>query len=138
MESPLLNITGVGPVTARQLTEAGFATVASVADADTEALASIRGIGPVSAELMKAAARQLPTPEEPDAVGAGTGASDRELRAKELRKRAKKLLKQAGQQAKKAKSATSKKKRKRLTDKAAKLEKAAGKARRKAKKLLAG
>ena len=135
----LFDITGVGPVTARLLTEAGLATVASVADADTEVLASIRGIGPAGAESMKAEAARLVAPAETGpAADPGTGASNREQRAKKLRKHAKKLRKQAGQQARKAKSTTSKKKRKRLANKAAKLEKAAAKARREAKKLLAG
>ena len=135
----LLDITGVGPVTARLLAEAGMATVTSVADADASALASIRGIGPVSAESMKAEAIRLVGMTEPGPAGdLGTPTSDRERRGKDLRKRAKKLHKQAKQKTKKAKSAKSKKKRKRIAGKAAKLERAARKARRKSKKLLAG
>jgi Holliday junction resolvasome RuvABC DNA-binding subunit len=135
----LLDITGVGPVTAGLLTDAGFTTVASVAGADTEALAGIRGIGPVGAESMKAeASRLVAAAETGPTADPGTGASNREQQAKKLRKHAKKLRKRAGQQARKAKSTTSKKKRKHLANKAAKLEKAAAKARREAKKLLAG
>jgi predicted flap endonuclease-1-like 5' DNA nuclease len=135
----LLDITGVGPVTARLLTEAGMATVTSVADADASTLASIRGIGPVSAESMKAEAVRLVGMAEPGPAGdPGTPPSDRERRGKDLRKRATKLHKQAKQQTKRSKSAQSKKKRKRLADEAARLEKAARKALRRAKKLLAG
>ena len=135
----LLDITGVGSVKARLLTEAGLATVTSVADADASTLGSIRGIGPVSAESLKADALRLVGMTEPGPAGhLGTPTSDRERRGKDLRKRAKKLHKQAKQQTKKAKSAKSKKKRKRMASEAAKLEKAARKARRKSKKLLAG
>ena len=133
----LVDITGVGPVKARLLTEAGLATVTSVADADASTLASIRGIGPVNSESIKADAARLVGMTEPGPAGdVGTPTSDRERRGNDLRKRAKKLHKQAKQQTRKAKSAQSKKKRKRLADEAAKLEKAAKKARRKAKKLL--
>jgi NAD-dependent DNA ligase len=126
----LLDITGVGPATARLLTEAGFATVGSVAVADPEELAAIRGIGPVSAESIKTGAQRLAATGEPE--------PDQSRRAEKLRKRAKKLQKQARQLTKRAKKVTSKKKRKRLAGEAARLEKAARKARRKAKKLLAG
>jgi hypothetical protein len=135
----LLDIAGVGPITARLLTEAGMATVTSVAEADVFTLVSIRGIGPVGAESMKAHAVRLVGMTEPGSVGdPDTPPSDRERRGKDLRKRAKKLHKQAKQQTKRSKSAQSKKKRKRLADEAARLEKAAKKARRRAKKLLAG
>jgi len=135
----LLDITGVGPVTARLLTEAGMATVTSVAGADVSTLLSIQGIGPVGAESMKAEAVRLVGMTEPEPVGdCGTPPSDRERRGKDLRKRAKKLHKQAKQQTKKAKLARSKKKRKRLANEAARLEKAARKGRRRSKKLLAG
>lgn len=141
----LLDITGVGPVTARLLNEAGMPTVKSVADVDTSTLASVRGIGPVKAESMKAEAAQLVGMTEPErAEDLDTPTSKRDRPGKDRRKRAKKLHKQAKQQTKKAKqqtkkakSAKSKKKRKRLTNAAAKLEKAAKKSRRKAKKLLA-
>ncbi len=141
----LLDINGVGPATAELLTEAGLATVTSVADADAETLANIRGIGQVSAASIKAdAARLLGTDvSEPAEDGSGaaedvsTPESKRERRVKDLRKRAKKLQKQAKSQAAKAKAASSKKKRKRLKNKAAQLDAAAKKARRKAKKLLA-
>ncbi len=134
----LLDITGVGPVKARLLNDAGMATVASVADADASTLANIRGIGPVSAETIKADAVRLAgmTVAKP-AVSLGTLTSDRRQRGNDLQMRAKKLRKQAKQKTKKAKSAQSKKKRKRLAQKAAKLEKAAKKARRSAKELLA-
>ena len=138
MENPLLDITGVGPATARLLTEAGISSVASVANADPATLAAIRGIGPISAESIKTEALRLFATSEPGPADVVAGPSLREQQAKELRKRAKKLRKQAGRQTKKAKKATSKKKRKRLANEAARLEKAAGKARRKAKKLLAG
>jgi Holliday junction resolvasome RuvABC DNA-binding subunit len=135
----LLDITGVGPVTARLLTEAGIATVTSVADSDVSTLAGIRGIGSVSAESMKADAVRLVGTTEPGPAGdSSTPPSARERRGKDLRKRAKNLHKQAKQLTKKAKSARSKKNRKRLAEEAARLEKAARKARRRAKKLLSG
>ena len=116
-----------------------MATVTSVAGADVSTLLSIRGIGPVGAESMKAEAVRLVGMTEPGPVGdCGTPPSDRERRGKDLRKRAKKLHKQAKQQSKKAKLARSKKKRKRLANEAARLEKAARKGRRRSKKLLAG
>ncbi len=135
----LVDITGVGPVTARLLTESGLATVTSVAEADVSTLVSIRGIGPVSAESIKAEAVRLVGMTEPGPTeDPGITTSNRERRGTDLRKRAKKLRTQAEQRTQKAKSAKSKKKRKRLADEAAKLEKAAKKARRKAKKFLAG
>jgi len=142
----LLDITGVGPVTARVLAEAGIATVTSVADADVLTLVSIRGIGPVGAESMKAGAVRLVGMTERGAAGdSRTPPSDRERRgkklhkqAKKLHKEAKKLHKEAKQQTKKAKSARSKKKHTRLVGEAVRLEKAAKKTRRRAKKLIAG
>ena len=72
----LLDITGIGPVPAQLLTEAGMATVASVADADELTLASIRGIGPVSAESFMADRRRAGQPlSAPDGQIAATASS---------------------------------------------------------------
>lgn len=141
----LVDINGIGPVTAELLTQAGLATVASVANADPAILANIRGIGPVTAESIRAEATELldtatsgPVEDVSSAAEeTNAGASKSERRGHDLRKRAKKLRKQAKQQAAKANSASSKKKRKRLKNKAAQLDASAKKARRKAKKLLA-
>jgi Holliday junction resolvasome RuvABC DNA-binding subunit len=132
MTASLLDLNGVGPVTASLLEEAGFADVAAVGAADQEALAAVRGIGTVRATSLLDEARRLlgaTDPPEPDAGAA---------KVAKWEKRAKKLKKQAKQLAKKARSTKSKKKRKRHMRAAAEAEAAAEKARRKAKKLRKG
>ena len=138
MNNSLLDIRGVGPANARLLAEAGFTSVASIAEAEPWALAMVRGIGPVSAVSLRTEAQRLLLGGESASAAVASGAaSKREKRAKRLRKQAKQLRKQARQSTKKAKSTKSKKKRKRRQSEAAKLEAAAKKALRQAKKLLA-
>lgn len=50
-------IKGVGPNTGKNLTEAGFTTVAEIAGAELEALAGVHGIGPSRAADLQTAAR---------------------------------------------------------------------------------
>ena len=138
MNNSLLDIRGVGPATARLLAEAGFTSVASIADAEPGALAMVRGIGPVRAVSLRTEAQRLLVGGESVSSAVASGkASKRERRAKRLRKQAKQLRKQARQSTKKAGSTKSKKKRKRRLREAAKLEAAAKKTRQQAKKLLA-
>jgi Holliday junction resolvasome RuvABC DNA-binding subunit len=138
MKKSLLDVTGVGPATARLLDEAGFSSVASIANAEPGALAMVRGIGPVRAVSLQIEAQQLLAGSElVSAAVASAEPSKRQRRAKRLRKQAKQLRKQAKMLAKKAESSKSKKKRKRRLREAAELEAAAKKARRDAKKLLA-
>jgi predicted flap endonuclease-1-like 5' DNA nuclease len=134
----LLDVTGVGPATARLLDEAGFSSVASIANAEPRALAMVQGIGPVRAVSLRIEAQQLLAGSELVSTAvASAEPSKRKRRAKKLRKQAKQLRTQAKVLAKKAESSKSKKKRKRRLREAAKLEAAAKKARRDAKKLLA-
>jgi Holliday junction resolvasome RuvABC DNA-binding subunit len=138
MTDKLLEVTGVGPATARLLTEAGFADIESITDAEPKALAAIRGIGPVRAANIQTGAQRLLASVKPEYGGATSNEpSKAEQRAKKLRKRAKQLRRQASRLTKKADSTKSKKKRKQRLHEAAELEVAADKARRKAKKLLA-
>ena len=138
MNNSLLDIRGVGPATARLLAEAGFTSVASIADAEPRVLAMVRGIGSVRAVSLRTEAQRLLAGGESVSAAVASGeASKRERRAKRLRKQAKQLRKQARQSTKKAESTKSKKKRKRRLREAAKLEAAAKKARQQAKKLLA-
>ncbi len=134
----LIDVAGVGPATARRLSEAGFTSVVSIADAEWGALAVVGGIGPVRAESLQTAAQRLLAGGEPvSRAVTGDDPSIREERAKGLRKHAKQLRTRARKLSKKAGLTKSKKKRKRRLREAAKLEAAAKKARRKAKKLLA-
>jgi NAD-dependent DNA ligase len=141
MDDSLLDVTGVGPATAQLLAEAGFTSVASIANAEPEALAMVRGIGAVRAASLRTAAQQLLAGSEPVSTAVASGGptkrEERAKRAERLRKQAKQLRKQARQLTKKAESTKSKKKRKRRLREAAKLEAAAKKARQKSKKLLA-
>ncbi len=133
----LIDVTGVGPATARLLAEAGFTSVASIANAEPGGLAMVRGIGPVRAVSLRTAAQRLLAGGEPVSTAvASDGPSKWEKRAKRLRKQARQLRKQARQLTKRAESMKSKKKRERRLREAAKLEAAAKKARQKAKKLL--
>jgi hypothetical protein len=125
-------LTGVGPVIASRLTEAGFVDVASVGAADAAALAAVPGIGSVRASALLTEAQQLGDPVEqpgPDVIAA---------KAAKWRKRATELSKQAKRLRKKANSTSSKQKRKRRRREAADIEAAAEKARRKAKKFATG
>lgn len=134
----LLDVTGVGPATARLLDEAGFSSVASIANAEPGALAMVQGIGPVRAVSLRIEAQRLLAGSGfASTAVASAELSERNRRARKLRKQAKQLRTQAKVLAKKAESSKSKKKRKRRLREAAKLEAAAKKARRDAKKLLA-
>ncbi len=144
MNDSLLDVTGVGPATARLLAEAGFTSVASIANAEPKALAMVRGIAPVRAASLRTAAQRLLAGSELVSTAVASGGptkrkerAKRAKRAQRLRKQAKQVRKQARQLTKKAKSTKSKKKRKRRLREAAKLEAAAKKARQKSKKLLA-
>jgi Holliday junction resolvasome RuvABC DNA-binding subunit len=131
MNESLLDLTGVGPVIASRLTEAGFTDVASVADADAAALASVHGIGMARAEMLRTEARQPTGTVEPQPDASAAEATEWAERAKELKRESKRL-------SKRAESTKSKKKRKRRRRKAAEVKAAAKEARRKAKRFRAG
>lgn len=144
MNDSVLDVTGVGPATARLLAEADFTSVESLANAEPKALAMVQGIGPVRAASLRTAAQRLLAGSEPVSTAVASGGptkrkerAKRAKKAQRLRKQAKQLRKQARQLTKKAESTKSKKKRKRRLREAAKLEAAAKRARQKSKKLLA-
>jgi CHAD domain-containing protein len=93
MNNSLLDVTGVGPATARLLAEAGFTTGASIANAEPRALMMVRGIGPARAASLRTAAQRVLAGDEPVSTAvASDGPSTWEDRAKKLRKEAKRTV----------------------------------------------
>jgi hypothetical protein len=160
MSDTLEQLSGVGPATAAVLREAGYADVASIADAELKDLVAVQGFGQVRAEAVRSEARQLtapvaaaeveesqPTEKAKKPKSAQTTKKGKKAKAStkdgvtkqiaKLEQRAKDLSKQAKQMLVKAEGSKSKKKRKRRLLEAADLKAAAKKARRKADKLRA-
>jgi len=135
MNHSLLDVPGIGPATARSFTEAGFTSVASIANGDLETLARVQGVGPRrAASLRTEAERLLARDEKASASVPSDEASTWAKRADKRRRQAKQLRRQARALTKKGQSTKSKKKRKKRLAKAAELETAAQRARRRAKK----
>jgi Holliday junction resolvasome RuvABC DNA-binding subunit len=138
MPGSLTAVTGIGPETARRLIAAGFATVESVAAADAEDLVGVKGIGPLRAAALQAAARAAPAGGDPAPIAEpATRTEDTARRVRKLRKKANDLRADADRMTKKAKAAGSKKQRKRRRREAEELRAKAKEALRDAKRLLA-
>lgn len=106
----LTNISGIGPATARVLTENGFASVEGVAQATDKHLAKVPGFGVVrAAEVIKAARSLLAAGKTP-----GSDAAPEKVKKSKnkKKKRGKKGKKGKNKSKKKDKKKDSKKKRK--------------------------
>ena len=103
----LRDVQGIGPSLESQLHEAGYGTVADLAAADPNNLVAVRGIGPVSARQIIAAAADLTSGPRPDpsAPKSTPNAEKEPGGARKAKKKPKKKNKK-----KKAKNATAAKK----------------------------
>ena len=107
----LTNISGIGPSTARVLTENGFATVEGVAQATDKDLAKVPGFGAVrAAEVIKAAQSLLSVDKTPGSDAAPEKVKKSKNKKKKKQKRGKKGKRKSKKKDKKKKD--SKKKRK--------------------------
>ncbi len=66
MTSDLTKIKGVGANSAKLLSEAGFASVESIANATVKELGKVKGFGPATANRVIAAAKEMNAPVEPE------------------------------------------------------------------------
>jgi Mg-chelatase subunit ChlI len=108
----LRDVQGIGPSLESQLHEAGYGTVADLAAADPNNLVAVRGIGPVSARQIIAAAADLTSGPRPDpsAPKSTPNAEKEPGGAREAKKKPKKENKKKKNKKKKAKNATAAKK----------------------------
>lgn len=114
-DSQLTRIPGIGPATARTLTDSGFASVEAIAKAATEDLARVPGFGSIRAAVVITSAQTLVTVDggEPVTSAAPEKADKAKGKKKKKKKNKKKdKKKDKGKSKKKGKKKTSKKKRK--------------------------
>lgn len=110
----LTRIPGIGPATARTLTDSGFASVEAIAKAATEDLARVPGFGSIRAAVVITSAQTLVTVVggEPVTSAAPEKADKAKGKKKKKKNKKKDKKKDKGKSKKKGKKKTSKKKRK--------------------------
>ncbi len=117
-EANLTDISGIGPATARVLTDHGFADIGSVASATTEELAKVPGFGHVKAKAAIEAARALtagtsPTESKPAAAkGLKSDSKRKDKKGKKKKKGKDKKGKKKDKKGKKKKKDGKKKRKK--------------------------
>jgi hypothetical protein len=117
----LRDVQGIGPSLESQLHEAGYGTVANLAAADPNDLVAVRGIGPVSARQIIAAAADLTSGPRPDSSSSkNTPDAEKEPGgAKKTKKKTKKKKAKAAKKSNTAKTKKTKKKKKKKKKKKA-------------------
>jgi len=110
-DSQLTKIPGIGPATARLLTENGFASVEAIASADRGDLAKVQGFGEVRAAVVITAARALVAPA-PTPPAAAASRKVKKSKKKKKQKNDKKGKDKGKKKDKKGKKKDGKKKRK--------------------------
>lgn len=128
MSTPITNIPGIGPATAKALATNGFTSAEDIASAKVNALCAVQGFGPVRAQATIAAAAQV-AGAKLDKLHAKKAPKKRKNKsqAKDQAKRKSGKKKKDAKPAKSGKKAKRKKSEKKKSDKKSKDEKKSGK-----------